>query len=196
MDVVLAAHPLFCGIITSNESSGGRIIALPFSHMTPTPLHKTISGEISVAPPRRPNHLKILAGEREDRINRNEPTPTNSTVAPAAPLSDAAQAIWDRVAPDLIDKHVLTAWDVDMFTVFCDAAATYYECRARMGDSYAVAGSVKNIVVNPYWRIMRDCAETMARIGARFGLTPSDRAGIDISASTETPKYGPERILG
>jgi phage terminase small subunit len=57
---------------------------------------------------------------------------------------------------------------------------------------------VKNTVVNPYYRIMRDCAETMARIGARFGLTPSDRAGINIE-TTEPRKYtrdDPERILG
>ncbi len=147
-------------------------------------------------PPRRPNHLKILAGEREDRINRNEPTPTEASVAPAMPLSAGAQAIWDRLAPDLTDKGCLTPWDADAFTVFCDAAATYYETRALIGSSYAVQGSVKNTVVNPLWRIMRDCAEMMARIGARFGLTPSDRAGIDVSASTETPKYGPERILG
>lgn len=44
-----------------------------------------------MAPPRRPNHLKILAGEREDRINRNEPTPTDASVTLAMPLSDGAQ---------------------------------------------------------------------------------------------------------
>ena len=145
--------------------------------------------------PRRPNHLKILAGEREDRINRNEPTPIETSVAPAMPLSPAAQAIWDRLAPDLEDKGCLTPWDADLFSLFCDVAATYYETRALIGSSYAVKGSVST-VVSPLWRIMRDCAETMARIGARFGLTPSDRAGIDVSTSTETPKYGSERILG
>ncbi|MGO9735525.1 P27 family phage terminase small subunit [Mycobacterium sp.] len=123
--------------------------------------------------------MKILAGEREDRINRNEPTPTEASVAPAMPLSAGAQAIWDRLAPDLTDKGCLTPWDADAFTVFCDAAATYYETRALIGSSYAVQGSVKNTVVNPLWRIMRDCAEMMARIGARFGLTPSDRAGMN-----------------
>ena len=53
-----------------------------------------------MAPPRRPNHLKVLAGCRQDRINRNEPTPTEATIAPATPLSETAQAIWDRLAPD------------------------------------------------------------------------------------------------
>jgi P27 family predicted phage terminase small subunit len=144
---------------------------------------------------RTPNHLKILQGVREDRINRNEPIPAESDIAPAMELSEGARAIWDRLAPDLIDKGCLSAWDVDMFTVFCDAAAMYYELRSQVA-SYTVAGSVNNTVVNPLLRIMRDCIETMTRIGARFGLTPSDRAGIDVSASDEPPKYGPERILG
>jgi P27 family predicted phage terminase small subunit len=147
--------------------------------------------------PGRPSHLKILAGERECRINRNEPVPDDSTPTPATPLSDGAQEIWRRLAPDLIKQGCLTAWDVDLFSVFCDAAALYYECRALMGTDYSVTGSVKNAVVNPHYRIMRDCAETMARLGARFGLSPSDRAGIDISAApAEISKHGPERILG
>jgi hypothetical protein len=48
-----------------------------------------------VAPPRRPNHLKILSGELEDRINRNEPLPAESTtIVPPVQLSEGAQAVW------------------------------------------------------------------------------------------------------
>jgi hypothetical protein len=49
------------------------------------------------------------------------------------------------------------------------------------------------MVKSPYWRIMCDWAETMARIGGRFGLTPADRAGLDVSS--DVPTYGAERIL-
>jgi phage terminase small subunit len=45
---------------------------------------------------------------------------------------------------------------------------------------------------------MRDASETMARLAGRFGLTPSDRAGLDLS-STEPRTFScsdPERILG
>jgi len=38
-----------------------------------------------------------------------------------------------------------------------------------MGTAYTVEGSVKNTVVNPYWRIMRDYADTMRTIGGKFG---------------------------
>jgi P27 family predicted phage terminase small subunit len=110
-------------------------------------------------------------------------------------LSDGAQAVWDRLAPDLIAKHVMTAWDLDMFVVFCDAVATYQECQQLMGRDYLVEGSVKGTLVkSPYLRIMRDCSETIVRFGGRFGLTPSDRAGIDVS-DRPAPRHGAERIL-
>jgi P27 family predicted phage terminase small subunit len=145
--------------------------------------------------PSRPTNLKILAGDREDRINRNEPIPGDETaINPCVPLSEGAQKVWDRLAPDLIDKRVLTAWDVDMFAVFCDAVAVYQECCSLMGSAYVVAGSVKDTLVkSAYWRVMRDCVETMIRIGGKFGLTPADRAGIDTGGNA--PVFGAERIL-
>jgi P27 family predicted phage terminase small subunit len=110
-------------------------------------------------------------------------------------MSDGAQAVWDRLAPDLIAKHILTAWDVDMFMVFCDAVATYQECERLMGRDYLVEGSVPGTLVkSPYLRVMRDCSDTIVRFGGRFGLTPSDRAGLDVSGMP-APRYGAERIL-
>lgn len=145
---------------------------------------------------RKPTHLKILAGSREDRINRNEPLPTEAAIVPPVQLSEGAQKVWDRLAPDLSDKGVLTAWDCDAFLIYCDAAATYYECRAAIGNGYTVKGSVKDTQVkSPLWRIILDCIDVMAKIGGKFGLTPSDRAGIDISESETKPMYGPERLL-
>jgi len=86
--------------------------------------------------PRKPNHLKILAGDRDDPINRGEPIPDDRTsITPSVPLSEGAQKVWNTLAPDLIDKRVLTAWDVEVFVLFCDAAAIYSECRELMGNA-------------------------------------------------------------
>jgi P27 family predicted phage terminase small subunit len=146
-----------------------------------------------LAPPRKPNHLKILAGTREDRINRNEPLPSESTIAPPVELSEGAQQIWNRLAPDLINQKCLSSWDVDMFVIFCDAAATYHDARRAMGSDYVTKGSVPGTTVkSALWRIMRDSADTMRTIGAKFGLTPSDRAGINLE---KTALSGPERVL-
>jgi phage terminase small subunit len=84
-----------------------------------------------------------------------------------------------------------------MFAVYCDSVATYWACRAAIGADFTVKGSVAGTSVKNAWcRVMLDAANTMRAIGAKFGLTPSDRAGIDISEQDVSVKYGPERILG
>ena len=95
--------------------------------------------------PRSPNHVKVFAGEREDRIDRGEPMPAESAVAPPVPLTTGAERVWDRLAPDLIDKGCLTLWDADLFTVFCESAATYHQCRERMGTDYVSDGGLRTL---------------------------------------------------
>ena len=141
-----------------------------------------------------PTHLKVLEGVKEYRLNRDEPTPADSGVVPPVPLSERAQAVWDRLAPDLIDKNVLTAWDVDMFSTFCNAVAIYHENMDLMAGQYVARGSGDGVIKSPHWQIMRDCEQIMSRIGGRFGLTPGDRAALKVGGSEESA-LGADRLL-
>lgn len=145
-----------------------------------------------------PNHLKVLQGTKESRLNREEPIPSDiaEVVAPAS-ISDGGRRVWDRLAPDLIDKKMLTAWDVDTFVVFCEAVATYHDCRLRMGDEYTARGAAGGVIKSPYWQIMRDAAAIMAQFSSRFGMTPGDRASLKAGVEEDSrPGAGAERILG
>jgi len=154
-----------------------------------------------------PNHLKVIAGVAESRLNREEPVPSKvaAAVAPDS-ISEGARKVWDRLAPDLVDKGMLTEWDVDTFVVFCEAVATYHECRKMLEESpsehgkYLERGSAGGLIKSPYWQIMRDCSSVMAQFSSRFGMTPGDRAslkaGIDLGGSDSGgPSRGAERIL-
>lgn len=143
-----------------------------------------------------PTHLKLLKGEQESRINRDEPSPSDGPVVAPDSISDGAKGVWERLAPDLQDKGCLTPWDVDAFTVFCEAVATYHDCRKLMGKKYTDRGAAGGVIKSPYWQIMRDCAETMAKYSSRFGLTPGDRANLKVTTEKDGPKRGAERILG
>jgi P27 family predicted phage terminase small subunit len=145
-------------------------------------------------PKARPNHLKAIAGVEERYLNRDEPVPAESVVVPG-PMSEGGRSVWDRLAPDLIDKKMLTAWDVDTFAVFCEAVATYHHNRELMGDQYTARGSAGGVIKSPHWQIMRDCSAIMAQYSSRFGMTPGDRAGLKVEGDT-TPKSGGERLLG
>lgn len=148
-------------------------------------------------PKGKPTELRILHGDREDRINRSEPKPDSAAVEPPYDLREPAQIIWDRLAPDLISKRILTAWDVDQFAVFCDAVATYRECREKLDEEgYTARGSAGGVIKSPYWQIARDAASIMTSVGSRFGLTPSDRSHIVAPENTDIDRKDANRLLG
>lgn len=146
--------------------------------------------------PPRPNHLKALEGEREDRINRDEPIPGEGEVRSSEPLHGHALEVWNRLAPDLIDKRVLRPWDADAFAAYCKAVALFREASAEVEQSpITIPGSHGGTVMNPAIRTMCQAADLMIKFGSRFGLTPSDRAQLKITDDGGS-KAGAARLLG
>lgn len=143
----------------------------------------------------RPTHLKALEGVWEGRLNRDEAIPEEARIVPPVTLPDDAQAVWDRLAPDMIAKKVLTAWDVDAFAEFCRSVALYNRAATRVEmDALVSEGYNGNPVVNPAIRVMKTAHEMMRATGQRFGLTPGDRAALKVDQGG-APKSGSERLL-
>lgn len=132
-------------------------------------------------PKGRSSHLKALEGCREDRLNREEPIPGEAVIRPPVVLDADAQAVWDRLAPDLIARRVLTAWDVDAFVGFCRSAAWYHRASAEAASApFEVDGSHGGTVLNPIFRAVTLASADMRSFGQRFGLTPGDRAQLKV----------------
>lgn len=153
-------------------------------------------------PKSKPTHLKVIEGTRESRINRDEPLPSEGKAVKPEGMTPAAGEIWDGLAPDLMDKGCLTPWDVYTFEAFCEAVAQYHECRRLLYASqsdygpFVERGAAGGVIKSPYHQMMRDCVETMAKIGSRFGFTPGDRANLTIDQGDNGPAHGAERLLG
>lgn len=154
-------------------------------------------------PAGKPTALRVLHGDRADRINTDEPRPDQGDIIPPAWLSEAAVEVWEDLADDLIVKGVLTSWDVEIFAAWCDAVVR----RRNAADHVDREGAVIEMPVfnkngdisghrlgkNP-WLLALDAADAqVARYGARFGLTPSDRAQLKISGQDDPA--GAERLL-
>lgn len=133
-------------------------------------------------PTPRPTHLRALEGVEESRLNRDEPLPgDDGLIIPPVKLSKAAQDIWNRLAPDLIEKKVLTSWDVDEFANACRVQALL---NRALNDAerkpLVTAGSNDNLIQNPAIRIVTSLEATLRSIWSRFGLTPGDRAALKV----------------
>lgn len=131
--------------------------------------------------PSKPKHLKVLHGDRKDRINTQEPTPDeNLSVVPPYELRPAVQAVWDRLAPDRIRLKVLTAWDTDAFAAFCEAIVLAQQGALEAG------GDVVPGAPSPMSRF-KDAVNLCSTLGGRFGWTPSDRQKLIVGEAPREP---------
>ncbi len=137
--------------------------------------------------PAKPTALKILHGDRSDRINDAEPVPLGLPVAPDT-MSVAGRAAWDRLAPDRIAQGVLTAWDVEAFAAFCEVTAVLATAHRGM-SAKPVPGAPAPIGK------FRDLVQLAVTLGGRFGWTPSDRAKLAVGGGRKEPAGGAERLL-
>lgn len=112
----------------------------------------------------KPTALKILDGDREDRINRDEPVlPPASEEMPNTLATDEARQCWAELSPLLAKAGLLSEGDRHALSLLCEA---YSLTRADPLDYKA-----------------RDLYRRML---IEFGLTPSSRSRI--KATVEKPK--------
>ncbi|TWP47422.1 phage terminase small subunit P27 family [Lentzea tibetensis] len=145
-------------------------------------------------PAPKPTSLRILHGDRPDRINAGEPVPPTGTIEPPDWLSDDARAVWDRLAPGLIARKVLTVWDADAFVVLCQALARYKQATALLNGSHLLVQGAGGLVKNPVLGIQAEAERTFLTYAARFGMTPSDRQSVKAEVVADD-KGGADRLL-
>lgn len=142
----------------------------------------------------KPTALKLLHGEtRPSRVNYNEPKPGMVEVEPPETLSEQALEVWHRLAADLIRTGVLTPWDAEAYGDYCEAVVSAREAQAELDENGEVIDTPivdrngklvgHRQVISPWWKVRREASTAMLQLGARFGLTPSDRARLSIGDS-------------
>lgn len=144
--------------------------------------------------PPAPTALKILRGDKPSRVNTSEPKPDTGVVEPPRELSDRVRGIWDRLAPDMIRKGVLTTWDVDSFAAFCTAVVVNHDAMRDVEEHGTTCTFVERELYdgtiiyttrkNPAWQVARESAALIVTLGGRFGLNPSDRSQLSMGEAS------------
>jgi len=134
---------------------------------------------------KKPTNLKLIQGTfREDRAQRNEPTPPIEIPVVPAHLSDEAKVEWERVSQELAELGLLTKIDRAALAAYCDCWADYLEaaklCANKDGqDRKVIKTAAGNFVENPYFSIKKRCLELMHKFLTEFGMTPVSRTRIN-----------------
>ena len=131
-------------------------------------------------PASTPSHMKLVRGEtRPSRVNYDEPVaPQGADLDPPDYLDADARGVWERLAPTLQSRGVLTAWDVDAFGAFCTAVVHHRRAAKLVNDTQVLIVNGDTVRKHPGMQVIRDQASLIVSLGGRFGLNPSDRSQI------------------
>lgn len=153
-------------------------------------------------PKGKPTNLRILHGDRPDRINTNEPpAPSGIPEAPYDMADDVAE-VWDYTVRQLVGMTIASPVDRDALAVYCEAVALHRRASKMLAESSVLvrtqrgrgAGAGTGLMRNPLLQVQRDAATTIRGYAQEFGLTPSARSEI-VTGGASTHGLGAERLL-
>lgn len=140
-----------------------------------------------------PTALKILRGERADRINGQEPAPPAGPVSAPEWLQGDGLVAWNQIAPQLLATGVLTVVDADALARYCALLVQWRKHLGiveRGGDVLVIrdeAGKVRYTQVAPSASLVNKYGAALLRLEAEFGMTPAARSSIRVG---EKPDAG------
>lgn len=131
-------------------------------------------------PAPKPTRLRLLDGDRKDRINEREPIPRG--LPPQCPddVAPDVHEIWTYTVRELDAMGLAFAADRDALRAYCEAVVTHRKACAVLAKSpVLIKGVYGTMVRNPAIAIQRDSAGVIRAFAQEFGLTPSARSRIE-----------------
>ena len=137
-------------------------------------------------PPKRPTALALVLGNPGKRaLPKNEPKPDVSSPKPPEYLPKIAKAEWRRVCPLLAAIGLMSSIDVHILAAYCACVADEQEAMTmQAGKPTVVTTHNGNFLQSPYISMIRQARADKVRYAYQLGMTPSARAGMDISVGS------------
>lgn len=128
----------------------------------------------------KPTNLRILHGDRKDRINTDEPVAPEGVPDCPEGTSPAVREVWDYTITQLRAMGVVTPADRDALLCYCEAVVTHRSASAILARSNILVkrSDTDGLMRNPALIIQRDSAQLIAKFAQHFGLSPSARSEI------------------
>jgi P27 family predicted phage terminase small subunit len=156
-------------------------------------------------PKGKPTNLRILHGDRPDRINQNEPPAPQGAPEPPYEMEGDVREVWDYTVRSLVGMTIASPVDRDALAVYCEAVALHRRASAMLAGMGAngilvrtqrsrANGAGPGFMRNPLLQVQRDAAATIRAYAQEFGLTPAARSEITAGGATGHG-LGAERLL-
>ncbi len=140
-------------------------------------------GSKGSGPRRKPSKTQERNGAylvNPERRPKGEPEADLLEPEMPADLKGDAEKAWVEMTGYIRKMGILSRSDTHILALYCRAYGDYMKCQRKTNREGIVLSNGRR---NPFDVAKRDYYNLMMRILARFGLSPSDRAGIDMSSS-------------
>jgi P27 family predicted phage terminase small subunit len=146
-------------------------------------------------PQPKPTNLRLLHGDRKDRINSEEPVPSDGLPVCPSYASDEVREVWDYTLGELTVMKCATPADRDALVAFCEAVVLHRKASEAIARGDLLIDGMHNTRIrNPMVLIQKDAAAQIRAFGQEFGLTPAARSQIRMGG-TEKSDAGAARLL-
>lgn len=142
---------------------------------------------------RRPTPKAILEarGSRHAKsalhTNEIDIPPCEKCPVPPEWLSPSAVLHWEAISAILFERGLLTKLDTLKLGLLCDRIAHYLDLRERVAiDGWTTYNSDGGEATHPNVRAMQSAIKDIDVLAGKFGMSPTDRAGLTI----DKPKEG------
>jgi P27 family predicted phage terminase small subunit len=143
--------------------------------------------------PRKPTQkLKLHGGYRKDRHKDRADEPEfDGTPEKPAGLKGEASALWDRIVEPLAKQHVARSIDATVLQGMCEWWALYRKAQAeldklKLTPAKTVLDSDRLNEARKLQMIASRAWQYFAAAAAKFGLTPVDRARLNVGEGKES----------
>lgn len=143
-------------------------------------------------PAPKPTALRVLSGNASHRpLPAAEPKP--QPVAPKCPswLLPEAKKLYKRLAAQLEPLGLLTEVDGPALAGYCQAYARWREAEEFLSKAQTTVIKTESgyLMQLPQVSIAQKNLELMAKLGAKFGLSPADRVGLGVKRPGQKSKF-------
>ena len=138
--------------------------------------------------------VKLARGNPGKRaLNENEPEPESAAPTMPKVLTPEAAKRWRSLLPRLKKLGVLSNSDLDTIVLYCETYARWEISRAwlqKHGVKYPVMGEEGR---PKFWKpwpevaIEASCRQSLTRLAAEFGLSPSSRSQVVTKKQAASP---------
>jgi len=105
-------------------------------------------------------------------------------------LSKQAQAIWNKIVPDMERLAILDRIDEDVLAQYCSAQAMYLMAVTRLEDpeDFCIESNRGEVMLSQWYKIYDKESSRVARLADKLGLTPSSRRRLELAFKEEEAK--------